>query len=386
MSRAVDPVRVLLVEDNPGDADLVREYVASAGLPPVALEHAERLTDAVARLGDGGIDVVLLDLSLPDAGGIDALQRVRAAAPTVPVVVLTGADEELGERALGAGAQDYLRKGDVHGAVLGRALRYAMQRHDFAERERQLRQEHEARVAAEEAVAVRDEFIAIAAHELRTPLTVLELQVAQLERRAQAAPEDADCATCAQKLVRATRQLDRLKRLVTALLDVTRITSRRVAIERSEVDLVSVAGCAIGELSPSARAAGCAIALDAPAPVVGAWDSNGLDQIVTSLLENAIKYGAGGPIDVAIRARDGAAVLTVRDRGIGIAPEDVARIFERFERAVSVRHYGGLGLGLFIARHVADAHGGTIAVESAPGQGSTFTLTLPLDTSARVPT
>jgi signal transduction histidine kinase len=374
-----DRLRVLLVEDNPGDVDLVREHLADARTPPrVELEHAERVADAVARLGGGGIDAVLLDLSLPDARGLEALHRMRAAAPAVPVVVLTGAEDAVGEQAMNEGAQDYLRKGDVHGHLLRRALRYAIQRQSFVDRERLLKQEHDARLSAEEAVRARDEFISIAAHELRTPLAALQLQVTQLERRARAAADDPDCGTCADKLGRAMRQLDRLKRLVSTLLDVTRITGAGLAVERDEIDLVSVARRAVDEFACAAAAAGSTITVDASGPVVGAWDASGLDQILMNLLENAIKYGGGHAIELAVRAQGGTAVLTVRDGGIGIAAEHVARIFERFERAVSVRNYGGLGLGLFIVRHIAEAHGGTVAVESRPGDGSTFTVRLPL--------
>jgi signal transduction histidine kinase len=371
-------IRVLLVEDNAGDADLVREYVAAGPNAPPDVEQAERLADAVTRLGAGGIDVVLLDLSLPDASGLDALRRIRAAAPSVPVVVLTGsAAEEVGEQALKEGAQDYLTKGDVHGPLLTRALRYAIQRQQVADRERLLKQEHDARVAAEEAVGARDEFICIASHELRTPLTALKLQLDTLERRAHAAVDDPDCGRCGQQLTRATRQVERLTRLVSTLLDVTRVTRGQLATERTEVDLATVTRRAVDEFSSAASAVGSTLTLDAPEPVVGLWDAGGVDQIVANLLENAIKYGEGQAVEISTLAREGAAVLMVRDRGIGIAPEDVARIFDRFERAVS-RNYGGLGLGLFIVRHIAEAHGGTVAVESKPGEGSTFTVRLPL--------
>lgn len=382
--RARERVRVLLVEDNPGDADLVREYIAAARMS-VDLDHAERLTDAVTRLGGGAVDVVLLDLSLPDATGLEALHRVRAAAPGVPVVVLTGADEKVGEQALNEGAQDYLSKADVHAHLLSRALRYAIQRQDYADRERLLKQEHEARLAAEEAVEARDEFISIAAHELRTPLAALQLQVTQLERRARAAADDPDCGTCAQKLVRATRQLERLKRFVGTLLDVTRITKGGLLTERGETDVATIVRRGVEEFAAAASMAGSTLTLEAPEPVVGLWDASGLDQIVMNLLENGIKYGAGHPVEIAVRREPDAAVLVVRDHGIGIAPEAIARIFDRFSRAVSVRNYGGLGLGLFIVRQIVEAHGGTVAVESRPGEGSTFTVRLPLGVAASHP-
>ena len=117
-------------------------------------------------------------------------------------------------------------------------------------------------------------------------------------------------------------------------------------------------------------------------PLIGEWDRFLLDQVVTNLLGNAIKYGAGAPVHVTLTSTQDAARLSVRDRGIGIAPEDQARIFERFERAVSDRHYGGLGLGLWIARQVVEAHGGTIRFESTPGKRTTFIVELPLRRSA----
>jgi signal transduction histidine kinase len=376
--RLRERLRALLVEDNPGDADLVREYLAECRNPPVDLEHATHVADAIVRLDRGGIDVVLLDLSLPDASGPEGLHRIRAAVPGVPVVVLSGAEEALAVEAMNAGAQDYLRKGAIDGELLRRAIRYAIQRHDFADRERLLREEHEARVAAEQAVDARDEFISTAAHEFRTPLATLQLQVSHVERRAQAWSDDPDCRTCARNLGAASRQVQRLERLVSTLLDVTLIADGRLAAQREEVDLAGIARRAADAFSAAAAAAGSSLAVDIPAPVLGMWDRGGIEQIVSSLLENAIKYGGGRPVDIAVRSDGDVAVLSIRDRGIGIAPENVARIFDRFARGVSVRHYGGLGLGLFICRHIAEGHGGTITVESTPGEGSTFTLRLPV--------
>jgi len=120
------------------------------------------------------------------------------------------------------------------------------------------------------------------------------------------------------------------------------------------------------------------VRLEAQAPVVGNWDKARLEQVVTNLLSNAIKYGAGAPIAINVRTFDGRARLAVRDEGIGVSPSERGRIFERFERAVSAKHYGGLGLGLYIVRRIVDAHGGQIAVESAPGAGAQFVVELPL--------
>ncbi len=231
--------------------------------------------------------------------------------------------------------------------------------------------------AAREAVRIRDDFLSIASHELRTPLTALRLQLHQLRRKLRAGATDE--ATIENTVERADRQLDRLVKLVESLLDISRITHGKLRLDREEVDLCEVAQGVVARAREEAEAAGSFVTLVADEPVVGRFDRLRVEQALTNLLSNAIKYGRNAPIDVTVERVGGCAKLAVRDRGIGISPADVARVFGRFERAVSVRHYGGLGLGLFIAHQIVDAHGGSITVDSVEGQGSTFTITLPLD-------
>jgi signal transduction histidine kinase/DNA-binding NarL/FixJ family response regulator len=227
---------------------------------------------------------------------------------------------------------------------------------------------------AREAIRVRDEFLSVASHELNTPLATLTLQLdeAFLHDRGPVSPDRQ------QGLERLQRQLARLAHLVANLLDVSRLTARRLTLERSSVDLAATARDVADQLAPELARAGCSVRLEAPAPVVGHWDPLRVAQVVTNLLSNAYKYGAGKPIDVSVEAREERARLTVRDHGIGIPLDDQERIFERFERAVSASNYGGLGLGLYITRQVVEAHGGTIAVHSAPAAGATFVVELPL--------
>ena len=227
--------------------------------------------------------------------------------------------------------------------------------------------------SSKQAVALRDEFLSIASHELRTPVTSLQLAVQGALAVGSGGPPGFLC----RALETAERQTRRLARLVDALLDVSRIQTGRLELQREPTDLVAVAREICGLLAEDARRAGCAISVDADGAVVGAWDRVRLDQVVTNLLSNAIKYGAGAPIRLSVRAADGRARLTVRDEGIGVADSERGRIFERFERAVSARHYGGLGLGLYIVRSIIEAHGGTIAVESAPHAGAQFVVELP---------
>jgi signal transduction histidine kinase len=225
------------------------------------------------------------------------------------------------------------------------------------------------------AVHARDEFIAIAAHELRTPLAALKLQHQSLSRLLRRPPEHPEAQ---EKVARAERQTSRLSWLVESLLDVGRLHTRRMELERQEVDLGELVYEVTEHLSGELERAGCALTVSAEPHVTGFWDRGRLQQALTSLLNNALKFGAGHPIDIAVFQREGRARLVVTDRGIGVAPEALERIFGRFERAVSSREYGGLGLGLYLTRRIAEAHGGTIHVASAPGSGASFILELPV--------
>ncbi|MGZ3438441.1 MAG: sensor histidine kinase [Polyangia bacterium] len=230
--------------------------------------------------------------------------------------------------------------------------------------------------SSKQAVALRDEFLSVASHELRTPLTSLQLAVQSALTVGFEAPPD----FLRNALESAERQTRRLGRLVDALLDVSRIQAGRLELQRELTDLVALVREVVSLLAEDARRAGCDVAVGTPggdAPIEGHWDKVRLEQVVTNLLSNAIKYGAGASICVTISEQGGRARLAVRDRGIGVAPDERGRIFERFERAVSSKHYGGLGLGLYIVRRIVDAHGGAIAVESAPGAGAQFIVELP---------
>jgi signal transduction histidine kinase len=175
------------------------------------------------------------------------------------------------------------------------------------------------------------------------------------------------------------RQIVRLTNLVNNLLDVSRISTHKLQLDYEPVDLAELAREVCGRLTPEAVRAGCMLAVHTDGEVPGTWDRVRLDQVVTNLVTNAVKYGAGKPIEVSVRRQGASARLLVCDHGIGIDPEDQARIFDRFERAVSEHHYGGLGLGLWIVRQILDALGGTIRVESQRGKGATFIVVLPRD-------
>jgi len=227
------------------------------------------------------------------------------------------------------------------------------------------------------AVAARDEFLSIASHELRTPLSTLKLQAAGLLRRlAQASPEDEP--TLKKHFAVIDRQVARLEKLTAELLDVSRITSGRLELHREPCDLVVLVREIVERFRADQAPGALSIVFESDPSVVGDWDPFRIDQVASNLIVNAIRYGEGRPVHVSVWSMDNAARIIVRDEGIGIAVDHKDRIFERFERAVSSTNYGGLGLGLWIARQVVAAHDGGIVVDSEPGRGATFTVTLPL--------
>ncbi|WP_437905836.1 AAA family ATPase [Sorangium sp. So ce327] len=233
---------------------------------------------------------------------------------------------------------------------------------------------------AQEAIARRDEFLVVASHELKTPLTSLQLQAQRVERllhRCQRAELASERIHAALQVLH--RQIARLGRLVDELLDVTLLNAGPLTLTRAPVDLAALAREVVDRMSQRLADARCSVQLELGEPVVGRWDPSRMEQVLITLLSNAMKYGAGRAILVGVRRQADRALLVVRDQGIGIAEAVQSRIFERFERAVSVRNFGGLGLGLFIARSIVASHGGSIRVESAPGAGATFVVELPLN-------
>jgi signal transduction histidine kinase len=228
-----------------------------------------------------------------------------------------------------------------------------------------------------QAVSLRDDFLSVAGHELRTPLTALQLQLQGLMRafrRTEPLPRE----QLEERLEKATRNVMRLSRLVSELLDVSRIATGRMVMHKEPVDLAQLASEVVDRFSDDPQRGRSSITIEQSGSTLGHWDRLRLDQLLTKLVGNACKYGAGGAVTVAVTGLgDGRVRLAVRDRGIGINPEIQARVFGRFERGVSVRHYGGLGLGLWIARQIVEAHDGTIALHSQPGVGTTVTIELP---------
>jgi predicted ATPase/signal transduction histidine kinase/tRNA A-37 threonylcarbamoyl transferase component Bud32 len=290
----------------------------------------------------------------------------RLGARSLIVVPLVARDTNLGALTLVSATPQRFGPADVEVASeIGRRAALAV------DNARLLRE-------TQRAVRLRDDFLSVASHELRTPLTSLTLTVKRLlEMRTtdQRAPPEALYGG----LDRVNRSAQRLRRLTEELLDVTRIEQGRLDLKLMPTDLCALARRVVDELTFELAAAGCRTRFDAPAePIVGLWDPSRVEQVIANLITNALKFGAGRPIDIRLYRAGHAAELSVRDQGVGISPDRQPFVFDRFERAVSTTNYGGLGLGLYIARRIVQAHGGDLRVKSEPDHGATFTLTLPL--------
>ena len=369
-------LRVLIVEDNPADADLIRYALKPS--PDTEVRHVECLADAIDAVRRGEANVVLLDLSLPDAIGLEGVGRLHAVAAHVPIVVVTGqTDEALAVSAVRQGADDYLFKGDLQPAMLRRILRYAVERREFVRREAMLVVEQAAREEAEAVNRMKDEFLATLSHELRTPLNAIVGWTEVLRRRFAGSPEDRNA------LAAIARNASALTRLITDLLDVSRIAAGQILMDSRDVDPIAVVRAAVDSLTPTARAKGVPldVVTESAGGVLVTADPARLLQVVSNLVSNALKFTPpSGEVRISIRRVDAGVAIAVEDTGIGFPPEAAPYLFDRFWQAdgSAQRHHGGLGLGLAIVKQLTQLQGGTVEARSAgEGKGAVFTLTFP---------
>lgn len=366
------PVRTLLVEDDQGDARLLREMLVDAGAEPSDLVWSQRLDEALQRLNAEAFDVILLDLSLPDSQGLETFTRVHAHSPHVPLVVLTGLDDaSTALNAVGGGAQDYLVKGHVDGQLLMRAIRYAIERQRLAEALEQSRQEQ---------LTLKDQFLSHVSHELRSPLTAIHGFVSILLDGL-----GGDLTPKQREFLDITlRNANQLKTMIGDLLDATRAQASKLVIEPQCLSLLDLVSEMLQTLALSADAKHLTLSaeMDSFLPPVHA-DPQRIRQILTNLIDNAIKFTPEHGevhVQVSLYEVDPAFLrVAVRDTGCGIGPEAIELIFERLYQETNALETSrkGLGLGLYICRELVTAHGGCIWVESQLGQGSTFFFTLP---------
>ncbi|WP_434388009.1 ATP-binding protein [Melittangium boletus] len=361
--------RVLLADDNADMRDYVRRVLSGAFEVECVADGQEALERALAR----PFDLVLTDVMMPRLGGFGLLRALREAPPTrtLPVIMLSArAGEESAVEGLEAGADDYLVKPFSARELLARVRSNL----ELVRARRALALQESFAEGLQQSLRARDEFLSVASHELKTPLAAFRLQLELIERNL--SPEAR--TNVGERILQAGKHVRRLARLVETLLDVSELTSSRLELRQEETDLSLLVAETVARMREDFRRAECPVALRTSGVVMGTVDRRRLDQVVENLLHNATKYGAGKPVEVTLtQDARGWLDLCVIDHGMGIAPEDKPRIFDRFERAVSVRRYGGLGLGLWVSRQWVEAHGGQLSVTDTPGGGASFRVTLP---------
>lgn len=363
-------LRVLILEDSDIDEKLLLEELRRAGfqITSKCVNTAEEMQQALLS---SEWDAVLSDYNMPGFNALDALRILhQSKQKDLPFVIVSGCiGEASAVAALKAGASNYVMKTNLPELVpvLERELKDAQTR----------RERGEAMDALRQVINARDEFLSISSHELKTPLTSLQLQIQSLLRAAKVENRPLSSAQVVSKLETVAHASTRLIELVDGLLDITRVRTGRLDLCLRHFDITESARTVIERLRDLFRDAGSPISLEAPRALVGQWDSERIETVISNLLTNAAKYGAGKPVRVGIEEIDDRAKLEVSDQGIGISPADQKRVFERFERAVPERHYGGFGIGLWLSKRIIDAHGGTIDISSQAGKGATVTVTLP---------
>lgn len=357
------PVKILLVEDNPGDARLIQEWLIEAMGTDVHLEYADRLSVGLERMTSGDPDVVLLDMNLPDSHGIETFTRMHAKNNTIPIIVLSGLDDEVaGLEAVRQGAQDYLVKGKIHSKVLSRVIRYSMGRKGLDR--------------------LKDEFVSTVSHEIRTPLSIIKEGVSLLLDRIPGPINEKQ-----EKVLTATRNnIDRLSRIIDNLLDTAALEAGKYKLTRELIDITDVVKQLTATFKPRAAEKGLELRVDVPKLGVKLFaDADKVAQIFTNLIGNAIKFTERGFVEVSAKEKEHEIECAVVDTGRGISKDNLAHLFSKFQQFGRKQGAGekGTGLGLVIVEGIIKLHQGRIWVESDPGKGTRFTFTLPKYTTEK---
>jgi signal transduction histidine kinase len=367
------PLQVLLVEDNAGDVRLLREMFSKERRDAFELTHLLRMSEAETHLAKGGVDIVLLDLGLPDGHGLDTVRRAHAAAPEVPVIVLTGLDDEaLAAEAMIAGAQDYLIKGQIENRALPRVLRHAIERH---------RLQTETDLIRTNQMQFKDEFLSHVSHELRSPLTAVR-QFVTILRDGLAGELNLEQR---QYLDIVLRNVNQLQSMINDLFEVSGLQAGKLKIELQCTSISDAIIYTANTLQGSAAAKGIIFSSDIEPtlPSVCA-DPARLRQILIILVDNAIKFTpTHGTVKIQARIFEEDSdflLLEIADSGCGIDPDMTEQIFERLFQASDPdsADRSGLGLGLYICKDLVTRQGGKLWAKSTPGLGSVFSVTFPI--------
>jgi two-component system sensor histidine kinase/response regulator len=366
---STEPVRVLLIEDNPGDARLVEAALAKSRNPSFQVQTAETMASALELLGASHFDALLVDLGLPDCSQHDAIPRITSAAPQVPIVVLSGLDDEQFSRELvKLGAQDYLVKGQFDGRLLARALSYAI------ERKRTQRELAAARDQALEASKHKSSFLAAMSHEIRTPMNAI-IGMTEMLLTTELDAEQREFADTVNEGSQA------LLTIINDILDLSKVSAGKLTLHDAEFSPAKSVEGVIEMFTGRVRPLDVRLVslVDGGVPTMLIGDAGRLRQVLINLVGNAVKFTERGEIVVEVRKVeeiDDEVKLNfaVSDTGPGIPAAAVEHLFDAFYQSDSeaVRRQSGTGLGLFIAAQIVELMEGKISVESVLGKGSSF--------------
>jgi two-component system, sensor histidine kinase and response regulator len=369
--------KVLLVEDNPGDARLIQESLADTAGDPFDVETADRLTTALRRLGDGGIDAVLLDLALPDSKGQETFDKAKAQAPTVPIIVLTGlGDESMALKMVKEGAQDYLAKIDLNGSLLSRAIRYAIERERGDQQIRRFNEDLEHRVRMrtaelEEANKELESFSYSVSHDLRAPLRHID-GFARILLEAHASQLDSDGQKYLERIVTAAQNMGAI---IDDLLKLAQVGRTQLNIETvslgalvEQVRLESLVGAEERNIEWKIATLPCL-----------SCDAGLIKQVFANLIGNSVKYTRPrqtAVIEIGQTVSNGTPAFFIRDNGAGFDMKYAGKLFGTFQRLHQARDFEGTGIGLATVQRIVQRHGGRIWAESEVDRGATFYFTL----------
>lgn len=398
---AHDPSKLLIVDDLPENLRALDALIRDEQRLVFQAQSGE---EALSLMLEHDFALAILDVQMPGMDGFELAELMRSTSRTrnIPIVFVSAAGRELNYAFKGyeTGAVDFLYKPLDPDAVRSkvnvfvtldqqrREMQRQMEALEAARREQEvlLSELNATQAELQRSLRMRDEFMSLVAHELRTPLNTLFLETQmrslQLKRGNLPAfnPEQMN-----NMIRRDERQIKAMIRLIDDMLDVSRMKSGTLSIRPAKVELMALLERVVNDLSLQAAAAGANVVLAPHRSVEGYWDEFRIEQVVVNLLTNALRYGGGGTIEVGVVQEGCTARIDVRDHGKGIAPDYIDRIFEPYERGNKAGEPKGLGLGLYISRQLAVSHGGQLTVQSTPGEGATFSLTLPCIETALQP-